>query len=305
MDPNNAVGYGYIDFRGSSNIAIVQGKGRLGPAEVIDAEVIGALQGLRTGKRLPQAQTRSQSRSTKEIYLCLDNTAALTGITDTPLETSQQQCLDFKKLVADWSQTVQVTVKWSPGHTDILGNELADKLAKEGTSLPKLTGLQKPQLAFIRRKARDSQRELVITWWGEVAPEKYKRLRKKAAITSPELQLSRPTLHHLLAARTHHGDFAEYHSSTSRQSSPVHVVEVRPQTISSIVAEYHASKDLDWARHQVQPFKGSSGKTTKNTPNCSKQHLFFRTYANATSRHCSVFIYTITLLLSYFLPSHY
>ena len=66
MDPNNAVGYGYIAFRGSSNIAIVQGKGRLGPAEVIDAEVVGALQGLRAVKRLPQAQTRSQSRSIKK-----------------------------------------------------------------------------------------------------------------------------------------------------------------------------------------------------------------------------------------------
>ncbi|KAM4065823.1 RNase H domain-containing protein [Hirsutella rhossiliensis] len=30
----------------------------------------------------------------------------------------------------------------------------------------------------------------------------------------PELTIPRPLLHHLLAARTHHGDFADYHERT-------------------------------------------------------------------------------------------
>ena len=45
MDLTGAVGYGYTVFRGTSTTAITQEKGRLGPAEVIDAEITGALQG--------------------------------------------------------------------------------------------------------------------------------------------------------------------------------------------------------------------------------------------------------------------
>ncbi len=39
------------------------------------------------------------------------------------------------------SYDIQVTMQWIPGHSNIRGNELADKLAKEGTKKSNLTNL--------------------------------------------------------------------------------------------------------------------------------------------------------------------
>ena len=168
MDPTGAAGCGYVIVRGSSNAALVQGKGRFGPVEVIDTEIIGALQGLRAAKRL------SRSTPIEKVFVCLDNTAALTGITGSGLDTSQQQCLDFRSSQRNWRC---VSAKWSPGHSDILGNELADKLVnEEGTSLPELTGQQGPSLASIRRNTRSKQHESLLSWWEEAAPEDTKGL---------------------------------------------------------------------------------------------------------------------------------
>ncbi|KAF6524787.1 hypothetical protein HZS61_010582 [Fusarium oxysporum f. sp. conglutinans] len=97
------------------------------------------------------------------------------------------------------------------GHTDIPGNDQADKLAKAGSSAPEPEGAQ-PTLAYLRRIARQKPKEAFETWWSTSAPEQYKRLNLKATTCCPpELTLPRAALHHLLAARSLHGDFAAYH----------------------------------------------------------------------------------------------
>jgi hypothetical protein len=97
------------------------------------------------------------------------------------------------------------------GHTDIPGNERADKLAKAASLLPEPEGTR-PTLAYLRKIARQNPKEIFETWWSTAAPEQYKRLNLKATTgCPPELSLPRAALHHLLAARSLHGDFAAYH----------------------------------------------------------------------------------------------
>jgi hypothetical protein len=67
-------------------------------------------------------------------------------------------------------------------------------------------------LAYLRRIARQKPKEAFRTWWPSASPEQYKRLNLKAIIACPpELLLPRIVLHHLLAIRSLHGDFAAYH----------------------------------------------------------------------------------------------
>ncbi|KAH7471133.1 hypothetical protein FOMA001_g13258 [Fusarium oxysporum f. sp. matthiolae] len=220
LDPLTLVVYS----DGSNNIPISDGSGRLGPAEVFDAEATGALGGLKAALNLRDAATQN-------IFICLDNLAAATCLQGTPSDSSQDVFLEFQALATSHEA---VQVRWVPGHFDIPGNEQADKLAKAASSLPEPEGAQ-PTLAYLRRFARQKLKEAFEAWWSTSAPEQYKRLNLKAtASCPPELSLPRVALHHLLAARSIHGDFAAYHErfdhddarlvcSCGRRKAPDHI----------------------------------------------------------------------------------
>ncbi|KAM4062397.1 RNase H domain-containing protein [Hirsutella rhossiliensis] len=135
----SAVGYGYaIHLDGQT---VLSGCGRLGPAEVFDAEAKGALEGLRAALSLPRSQ---------RVVVCLDNIAAATCLRGMPADSSQDVFLEFQALATAHGAT---EVRWIPGHTSIPGNEQADALAKAGTSQPEPAGAV-PTLAYLRRAAR-------------------------------------------------------------------------------------------------------------------------------------------------------
>ncbi|KAJ6437552.1 Intermediate cleaving peptidase 55 [Purpureocillium lavendulum] len=224
LSAEKAAGYGYVIHRNGHTL--MRGNGRLGPAEVFDAEAKGALEGLCAALHLP---------SPRRIFVCLDNLAAATCLRGIPADSSQEVFLEFQALATTHGA---VEVRWIPGHTNIAGNEQADALAKAATSMPEPADAL-PTLARLRRTARQQSRDAFEAWWDASAPDQYKPLHLKPTTgCPPELELPRPLLHHLLAARSRHGDFADYHErfnhddarlscSCGRRKEPSHLFYCR------------------------------------------------------------------------------
>ena len=119
----DTAGYGFVVFRNGQ--LIDSGKNQLSKREVFDAEVTGALQGLRSAI--------SHRQPHEKITICIDNTSVIDGIGSTAPMSSQA---DFRTLqkTGDLNPGM-ISVRWCPGHSGIHGNERADQLAKEGAQL--------------------------------------------------------------------------------------------------------------------------------------------------------------------------
>ena len=153
-----------------------------------------------------------------EIVICFDNIAAASCLRGKPSDSSQDDFIEFQAL-ADAHGAA--SVRWVPGHAKILGNEEADGPAKAGRPQP-VPADALPTLAYIRRAARQRPKDVFAAWWSESAPDQYKPLELSATSRCPpELILPRRMLHHLLAARTRHGDYADYHESLEHADAEI------------------------------------------------------------------------------------
>jgi ribonuclease HI len=138
--PNNAIlaysdgsqtdsgtGWGAASFH---RMRATKARGRLEHAEVYDAEAQGALEAM----KLVQLRIR-ENPEIGDAYFFLDNSAVVDGLLGTPPASSQHAYIKFGKL-AEALLPRKTIVAWVPGHKDVPGNEVADRLAKEGSELP-------------------------------------------------------------------------------------------------------------------------------------------------------------------------
>ncbi|KAL1955020.1 hypothetical protein VTO42DRAFT_373 [Malbranchea cinnamomea] len=94
------------------------------------------------------------------------------------------------------------------------GNEKADQEAKAAAALAAAAAPHdgSATLAYMRRQIKEQAMKALKKYWAQNAPKRYIELEIPLQKAPAEMKLPRFTLGKLYAARTGHGDFAEYHT---------------------------------------------------------------------------------------------
>ncbi|RAL64638.1 hypothetical protein DID88_001671 [Monilinia fructigena] len=125
IDEAHPLGTGMLSTRTGKQIG--SGSGSINPiSHVFDAEAIGAWRGLQHTLRMPQ-EVRSQ-----RLWMCIDSTSVIWCLRANASASSQWAFIACQNAM----QVYNIRIKWSPGHTEIEGNEAADRLADTGAHTP-------------------------------------------------------------------------------------------------------------------------------------------------------------------------
>ncbi|KAK8096411.1 uncharacterized protein PG998_014279 [Apiospora kogelbergensis] len=205
------LGYGYVVFEGQEKIA--EGKGGMDKCGVVfDAEALGALRGLQKAVELAPNSA---------ITICADNTAAIWSVQKDAPTTSQWVFIKIHELM-DWHN---ISIKWSPGHKEIQGNEMADELAKSGALHGPKDPDSRPTAAGLKSLAKSMIRDMANNWWPKA--------RYSSGITNAEilykpgkclkvLEIPRAHLGWYMQTITAHGDYAWYHRRFEHEDAELH-----------------------------------------------------------------------------------
>ncbi|KAF5236481.1 hypothetical protein FANTH_11249 [Fusarium anthophilum] len=96
LSSEGAASYGFVIHQ--KDLSVCDGSGRLGYAEVFDAEATGALGGLKVALNLTGS-------TAQDIEVCLDNLAAATCLQGTPSDSSEAVFVEFQALAASHGAT--------------------------------------------------------------------------------------------------------------------------------------------------------------------------------------------------------
>lgn len=142
-------------------------------AEVYFAEIFGAQKDL-------EGATRKVGDC--PIKVLLDNSTALRALRTGQIKSSLATVEIFTRLAR---QAISVEIRLIPAHAGIMGNEDADRLAKEAltnltnetdTSPSEMRGRPKYTFAALTRVVRQRCEDSVISWWLDHRPSRYEEL---------------------------------------------------------------------------------------------------------------------------------
>ena len=200
-------------YEGQQRVA--EGQGGLDACSVVyDAEALGALRGLERATNLyPDAP----------VTLCIDNTATIWSAQKDAPTTSQWVFVAIHWITADH----EVTIKWSPGHMGIAGNEAADELAKAGAEKGPRDPGAVPTAAGIKAIARQQIRKQATKWWTHEdtnVPSHFltAKIKYTPGKCPKALTLERKVLGQYLGVLSAHGDFKWYHDRYNHRDAEVH-----------------------------------------------------------------------------------
>jgi ribonuclease HI len=209
-------GAGWAVYAGSRLIA--EGSASCGLwREVADAEALAAREAVR-------AAASAAPPNSSDLRLCIDNYSVASRIASsrTRIGTSQHEIDEVRRTIASWkggranpTGLAMGHVQWVPGHKNVLGNVRADELANVGReSTVCLVDDNTMSLASAKRWRKKWLSDQFTAWWA--ALPKRPHLPRKLCTPIPWnvtwlKPIGRPTLSHILAARSGHGDFKAYH----------------------------------------------------------------------------------------------
>ncbi|RAL63336.1 hypothetical protein DID88_003761 [Monilinia fructigena] len=267
-DGAKLVGYGYAIYRGQSLVRT--GSGAINSiSHVFDAEAIGALKGLQCALEILRPLD-------EHIWMCIDSTSVIWCMRANASNTSQWAFLECHALIDQF----KVGIRWSPGHMGIEGNETADELADAGANEGRMDDDRsaEPTISGIGTTARALADAATSDWWSRCLTGLSASYRKwglgYSIAEPPELRLPRTLLHRLLAARTAHGDFAQYHRRFGHTDAELNCLCGYAKTPEHLVfCEISQRKLHAWpAKPERPPSRPKEGRSDANISPSTPAH---------------------------------
>jgi ribonuclease HI len=160
----------------------------------------------------------------KRIFICSDSKASLLALSS--FRFSSRLVLECWTSLQRLAENNSVTLVWVPGHSGIEGNEMADSLAREGSSKRPITSEPVIPLSKSWFSANLQKWCLIAhsTYWNEINSCRQTKLLIKKPLSASEcnslLALKRPALRGLIGAITGHFYFNKHLNRMGLSQSP-------------------------------------------------------------------------------------
>ena len=248
------VGAAAVGYIGQDEVFTAQ-LGLGGRAEVYDAELTGLLIGLHRAQALCL-----NNPAVNHIILYSDNTSALSTICDPKPRKGQLLCYNFYKKAIKWldqSTNHRITLAWCPGHSDIRGNERADKLAKAATEQP---GTSDTTTTYMLRRTRERTTEAwTKAWKNHPQQGRYAQANRIPPSLRPtphfeNLRDKRELFGRLIQCRTGHGYLGDFYMKADTKLNPACPCGEPYQTHTHILRDCCLYRDHCHILEKISPF---------------------------------------------------